>query len=449
MATPNQHKSGPKPAYPVCKFTDIAAFRPGVWNGETHTADFNRLIVANFKRFSSGPSPYYQPYVSVNHKDEFAAGFVSGARLNGDVLTLDADDVPEMVGQLRASGAIRQPSIEYFKPKRDEAGNLIDGFRGPDGKIVDGPVLKCLTLLGADSPAVKGLPPLPYATFSQRGPTARFGVVPMDRAAMIAALQALGADVSSVTEATPDEVVKAWLESLQAAKGNVPTTTDTPAEVPAMSAMADVGNPTGQAGALLPAPTAAPALPGVPTGAQPSSVVLKFADTTPAQVAAALEPIRAQTQAWVNALASQVAAGVQTQAALNRQNHQQAHAAKFADVTAFVGRLAAPDGNGQVRITPAQKPGLVALLMKCDSITVRKFSDGKTTGSELDEMKANLSATLPKMKFGGEKLPAATGPTTGNGAGGSGGPGIDPERRRAMLAATPQGRNVLALEAKK
>lgn len=423
------------PAWPTCRLEDVAAFHPGVWNGKDHDAAFVKALVDNFKKYSSGPTPYYRPYVSLNHKDELQSGFVSGARLkSGSVLSLDADDVPEPVGKWRAAGAIRQPSIEYFEPVYDEKGKLVDGFRKPDGSIETGPVLKALTLLGADSPGVKGLPELPFAKYSHtpvhpafaRGARVRrfsnSGGDVMDRAAMIAALQALNMDVSGITDAVPDEVLKAFLTALQATQGT--PAAPAPDAVPPVQ-MADTLSGAGNA--IVPA--TAPAIPGVPSG-QPSKVTLQFTDKT-------------ATKEWVDGIEAQLNRIIQTNAAVVRQSAEAANVAKFADVTAFVTALATPDAKGMVKIQPAQRAPLVALLMKCDNVTVRKFADGKKEGSELAEMKAQLAATLPPYKLG-DKMPDPQRNEPGAGPGVRG--HIDPERRQQMLAATPQGRAVLAAE---
>lgn len=448
-----------QPPYRTCRFDDIVSFRSGTWNGKDHGPDFLGTLVANFRKFSSGPNPYYKPYVSLNHKDEFRAGFVSGAELSDDggepVLTLDADDVPEDVGQLRAAGAITQPSIEYFQPVYNEAGELVDGFRQPDGTICPTPVLKCLTLLGADSPAVKGLPDLPFAKYNDAAQKyadrvrrdqerLKFGVsalsfandsptdslqtpteVPtMDRAAMLAALAAMNVDVNVFTEAVPDEVIKAVLEAMQKAQGNPGATPPDMSKTPPIQ-MADVTGSTGAATLPTPAPSS-PAIPGMPT-ATPSRVTLQFADKT-------------ASAAFIKAEEARINQILANQAALERAQQQSLATMKFNDVTAFVRQLGTKDANGKVRIQPAQAPILTRQLMRCDAVRVQKFSDG-SQGTELEAEKRNLLATLPFLKLG-ERLADPSNPTTGVNNGG----GLDADRRRRMLAATPQGKEILKKE---
>jgi hypothetical protein len=445
-----------KPSYKTCRFDGIVSFRAGTWNGKPHGPGFLNQIVENFRKFSSGPNAYYKPYVSINHKDELQSGIVVGAHLNKDgLLELDADDVPEVVGELRAANAIRQPSIEYFEPVWDESGKLVDGFRRPDGSIEPTPVLKALTLLGADSPAVKGLPDLPFAkhnddttsrfhartlkeqrrrkygasaaAFANDSPTST--VTPedstMDRAGMIAALQAMGMDTAGITDVVPDEVLKSFLEMCQ--KMQQPAAPATDATVPQM---ADATTGATAATTAIAPLTSAPTIPGMPTS-QPSTVTLKFNDATAAQ------SLVAQLQNQWNEILRQTAAA-------HRTVEQQASVQKFADVTAFVTLLATPDHTGHVRIQPAQRAWYTQQLMKCDNVSVRRFSDGKNQGTELAESKAQLLTTLPKFRLG-ERM---ADPQSNQPGARPGGGGIDPDRRARMLGATPQGREILKAEKK-
>lgn len=428
------------PAWRVGRLDGIEAFKPGVWNGEEYDHAFVESLHSNFQRFSSGESAHYRPYLTLNHQDHFRFGTVDRADLDGEKLILSAADVPEAIGAWRNAGAVTEPSIEFFLPVRDESGTLVDGFRGPDGEIVDGPVLKCLTLLGPDAPAVKGLSQLPVATFACAGgrvkrvrmsdsvsPTATGGTV--DRASVLSALQALGMDTTLITDVVPDEVLQAFLTTLQSIQAGGAAGTP-----PAGAPMADLTTPA------LPAPAlAAPAvadnsvsIPGVATGgAQPSQVVLKFADNASAKAAGAF---LGNMQAQFNKMVADFGA---VGSALSAQANQ----VKVAKVQAFADRLATPDSTGRVRLTPAQKPPMIALLMKCDGAAVRKFADGKGQGTELDEMMKSIESTLPVVKHMGEKFPDhAPGTPGGQGA------GLDPSNRRLILSGSMAGRALLARE---
>lgn len=434
-----------KTLWPFCRMDGVESFRPGTWNGRKFDSAFISAMRDNFVRYSTGPTPYYRPYLSINHEDfkKFADsqgvggfdvkdvrfGTVDGAWVTPDGrLILNAGNVPEPVGVMRNSGLLAEPSIEFFEPVYDEAGKLVDGFRRPDGSIEPGPVLKSLTLLGADAPAVKGMSALPVAKFASGARVSRFGVTPMDRAATLEALKALGVDVSMVTDAVPDEFLTAILNMLQA-KNAAPPVAD--ATAGATGQMADATIPS-----LTPTPAPVPdaagtsvALPGIPGGAQPSQVVLKFADATSAQ---RLGGYLAGVQAQMNGFAAQMAA-------LNTQASGTLNAAKHAKVVRFVDQLATPDASGKARITPAQKDGLVRDLMRYDDLKVRRFADGKASGSELDERVREIEATFPAVKTFGEKMPD---PSAGNG-----GPALTPQTREMILSGSAVGRQILARRA--
>lgn len=433
----------PVPAGKVCRFDNIASFRPGIWNGKPFDAQFIKALSDNFQKYSAGDSPYYRPYVSINHKDFAAAdggislrdlrfGVIRGARVNpGGVLALDAAEVPEVVGSMRNAGLLTDPSIEFFEPVFDESGKQIDGFRRQDGTLEPGPVLKCLTLLGSEAPAVKGLPPLPAAKFSHGGKVSRFGANVMDRASILAALQAMKVDTSVIPDSVPDEVLAAWLASLQAANSGSATA---PGAGDATQQMSDVTTPAITPTVIPPTPTPDPTavtVPGIGPGQQPSQVVLKFADQASAQ---AFGGLLTGLQHQMRAIGGQVAS-------LNTVTAAHANRDKEARVSRFLDTLATPDREGKVRITPAQKGTLYPLLMKCDTVTVRKFADGKTTGSEMDEMERSILSTYQPIKTFGDKLKdPATGPNGG---------GLTPETRKMILSGSSAGRALLAKQTAK
>lgn len=417
---------------------DIASFRPGVWNGKPFGPEFIRTLHDNFQKYSAGASPYYRPYLSINHKNAVAMGdgftvkdlrfgVVDGARVGpGHTLVLSAGEIPEPVGAMRNSGQLTEPSIEFFEPVYDDDGNLVDGFRRPDNSIEPGPVLKCLTFLGSDAPAVKGLPPLPAAKFSHGARVSKFGVA-MDRTAMLEALKAFNVDTSIIPDAIPDEVIAAWLASLQAAQaGQSQAPGNTAPDATggqAGSGATTMADATALAPTLAPAPVPGPApIPGV-GNAQPSTVTLKFADAATASVFTNL-------QSQLRTLGGQV--GV-----LAQQNAASANRDKETRVRRFLDSLATPDRDGKVRITPAQKETLAPLLMKCDTVKVRKFADGKGVGSELDEMENLMTAKFPPIRQFGEKFHDPL-------VGGGNGTGVSAETRRLVLSGSSVGRAILA-----
>lgn len=404
---------------------DIASFRPGTQNGQPYTLDDLMALVQNFQQFSTGQQPHYVPFVSINHDDGLAFGRISNARLKGDTLHLDADGVPQQVGSWRNSGKLQAPSIEFFEPKRDATGAVVDGFRGPDGQVVTTPVLKCLTLLGNLPPAVKGLPPLPVAKFQHRGIVRKFsGERVMDRAAMLAALQAAGMDVSGITDAVPDPVLQAMLECIQSKAAQTP-----PADVPPVQQMSDGGAGGGS-------PATAAVVPGVPGTQHPSSVVLKFSDASGKAVTGTLQQYIDSFTPQLNQLRANTAAVVREQSKILEES-------KAAKVRAFKDQMTGSDGSGKAYMTLAQFSAIEPMLMSCDDVTVRKFADGNTTGTSLAESFARIRAAhaVPIKKFG-DKLVDGTKPgSAGNGA-------VRPDVVKQALMASPEGRAALAMAAK-
>lgn len=148
----------------------IAAFRPGTWDGRPVTAEHLRAMVQNFRDLSTGPRPYYRPFLSINHEDGLACGTITGADLDAAAtLFLDAANVPGEVLAWAKSDRLQAPSIEFWDPGL---------FRMPDGSMNRSPVLKCLTLCGNMAPAVKGLPPLSAARFTDYTAARKFTPTP-------------------------------------------------------------------------------------------------------------------------------------------------------------------------------------------------------------------------------------------------------------------------------
>lgn len=382
----------------------IAAFRPGTHNGLPHSPEFLRQLVANFQKFSTGPAPHYTPYVSLNHDDGLACGDVTGASLAGPEpqLMLDADRVPDTIRAWARSGRLRQPSIEYFEPERDpKTGRVIDGFRGPDGTVVETPVLKALTLLGNKPPAVKGLKPLSAARFTHAGGIVRrfSGEVVMDRQAMLQALQAAGMDVAAVTDAVPDAVLQAVLACVQQAATTQTMSDDQDADDAGKGGDTD------------------------PTKMSHAGATVKFTDRTGASRVGTLADFVADQQAQLDALRA-------GQTALQRDQQQRLTEAKRDKVRRFCDDLGA---SGQ--LAPAARPAMEALLLNCDDVTVRKFADGKADGTALAEQMAALKATLPVVRKFGDKM---ADPLAGNGQ-----PALSDADKAAMLKATPLGRAAL------
>src|SRR5882724_5189883 len=157
---------------------DIASFQPGYWKGNYYTPEFVKSLHDNFQKYSAGDSPYYVPFLNLNHKDEFRYGSIVNATMDGDILKLSARKIPKPIADMVRNEHIAERSIEFYEPKMVDGKQ--EGFFGPDGKLVNGPVIRCLSLLGNQSPAVKGLGPLPTPT-PESGSTSKFHERPSQR----------------------------------------------------------------------------------------------------------------------------------------------------------------------------------------------------------------------------------------------------------------------------
>lgn len=445
----------PVAGIPLAKLPGIAVFSAGFWNGRRWTPELLRQMRDNYLSLAKpGPNgrPWYVPYVSINHDKfpemkGFRFGSLENVRLDGNTIRFDADGVPEPVARLVKSGMLAHPSAEIVEPMRDASGKIVSGFAGPDGKIIDGPVIKCLTLLGNDVPGVKGSDPLPDPVYSSRSPLpvaafafvggvlSRFASLPMDRQAILTALQALNVDTSWVTDDIPDEALQKLLASVQAAVtasqnpnpngNNNPNGNGNPPVLPQTS-MADVNaNPPS-----VPA-VQVPAVSGTSPNGTPSQLVVKFADGSVLNVT--------QLVNTANAAMAQATAAAGVASRTVAADRERVIAAFFADT----------DIDKSAQVTPDMRPALRVLLDKCDHVKTRKFSDanlakfhagGLGSGTELEETIAHLKASLPAQAKVGRQTELGR-PGT-HGAGQSPGE-IDPERLRRVLSGSPQGKEAI------
>lgn len=384
----------------------LKAFLPGVWNGEVVPPQDVTAMAANYAAFAAGDLPYYLPYVSINHDDGLSFGRVTAARIDpaDGGLVLDLDNVPAAVREWMRSDRLTAPSVEYWVPGT---------FVLPDGSYNTSPVLRCVTLLGNDAPGVKGLPPLSAAQFRDAGrrcvlkfadlpPATRPGAKLMDRTSMLKTMADMGADTSSVTDGVPDTFVKSMLDFAQKCMADKKKYDD---EAKKTGTDDDVkknaddkkDEPDGDE--------------EVKKYRDKLSKAAKEADTL-------LATLRQQAETAAADRARQAAE--QRAAAVKR----------FRDEMVGVG--------GKVAfMTPDQFAAVEPMLLQLDGQTVRKFADGKTDGTALDEQFARLRASFSKpVKTFGDKH--ADGSGTGS--------GMSPERRRELLKGTPEGDAILARE---
>lgn len=152
----------------------------------------------------------------------------------GERLFADMVHIPPNFGEWIKHKAYRRVSIEA---DREAKPNLAAAAKAK-GITLKGPILKAIAFLGSEAPAVYGLAPLPEPTFvfseSRRPKITRFShcesrdgttlifseVRPMTRQEALDILVSRNADVSAVSDSTPDTVLESWAASLQAAPGD-------------------------------------------------------------------------------------------------------------------------------------------------------------------------------------------------------------------------------------
>lgn len=383
----------------------------------------------NFAKFSTGHDPYYRPFINLNHKDELGSGLLTGARFDGSALHLDADHVPESVGAWANAKRLHSASVEFWQPKRDAAGNLIGTFMMPSGEYSPTPVIKCLSLLGNDAPGMKGMSELPVARFSDRyrpdGKPVKFSGGAMDE--LINQLAAKGFDTTKMTD----------LNTLLQYLIDCGATPSTPAAATAADPgegqtapvpMADVTATGGGIGGGLAVPSITSGAAGSPA---PTSLTLKFNDSTGKPVVAVIPypPELARAQYAANqSLALIVTRGAAVAADLKRQRDT----SKGVAIKAFSDRMATAN------VAPATIAAQVKVLSVLDHDAVKKFADGKGTGTQLEEMIAALEAGAVPGKPFKEQLPNPhPGAAPGGLAGGGGTGGDFSARKAAMLASDP------------
>lgn len=379
--TPAQPGQPVPPPGPTCSLKGVASFRPGVWNDVPVSAADLKSMAKTFAELKG----YYQPYLSLNHDDGLSFGNVSDLRMDGDILRIDAENVPHEVGSWVNGGRLQAPSIEFWEP---------GDFRMPDGTPNKSRVFKCLTLLGNQPPGVKGLGPLPAATFGDCRKAKRFTGAAMDRTAMLEALKAAGLDTSVVPDTVPDEVLKALLDWVQAQNQPAPA----------------VQNADNVPVTPIPAPT--PAV--TPTGAgpvTPTSLTVKFSDrhgrVRYGTQQEAYDELAAKSEAEYAAMRANNAAVV-------RVNEQILTDAKRAKIKRFRDEMTG-NRNGFAYMTPVEFDAAERMLLRADDVQVRKFADNKTTGTMLDEDMAVIKAAhpTPVRKFGDQVPDPVRGTGTG------------------------------------
>lgn len=145
-----------------CSIRDLEAFLPGFWHGELWTPQRVHQIAEHFDYLRD----YVRPVAKLGHDraQDLAAsagfpcvGQVVAARINHrGALVLDIDNIPEPVGAAINAKMFVAVSIDVAPPIHDP--------KNPSRKLY--PVLTGVAFLGEEQPEVKGLAPIPKATYA-------------------------------------------------------------------------------------------------------------------------------------------------------------------------------------------------------------------------------------------------------------------------------------------
>lgn len=424
MPTETQQPGQAIPTSPLGRIVGIHCVTAGTWNNRTVTDEDMQAMAANFREYSGGPTPYYTPFVSINHEDKLACGMIDDVRLVSDGIEVDASNVPEDVGRWWNEKRLHSPSVEFWFPERDSAGVIIDGFRKPDGEFSETPVLKCVTLLGSEAPAVKGLRPMPVATFSDAFKShnpklLNFEDATMSRDEMITALVAMGWTAEGLA-LWPDSLLQEAVEKKIAP--NAPATpatgdgtgTSATGDPPPVMPMSDLAVPSGVS------------VPTIGGGSPPTSLTVKFSDAAGRQQTGTIQlpkdmvVLQSKDVAILNSIARNNAALV---ASMQRQSAN----AKATAIAAFADRCRA------AKIAPVTIAAYEKVLANLDHTNVVKFSDGSRTA--LEQGIRDLEVGIAPALKAGEVIKATAGHTTAT-PGTSNGDDWE-ARRRAIMGQDP------------
>ena len=213
----------------------VEIFQVGTHRGKTYSAKDLDDVVANFKKFSSGPEPKLRVPAVLGHEEsqEFlersdlpAAGWPSHVYRQGDKLYADFDEIPPKVGRLLRNKAYRTVSSEVYDDP-------------PEGVPGRGKMLRRIAFLGGDIPQLKDLDEIGELTqhaeerrfaryrraafqFREVKPSRTAGAFwvfseakPMDRDQIIQALAEHGCDTEALKDAS-DETLAEMLRVCEA-----------------------------------------------------------------------------------------------------------------------------------------------------------------------------------------------------------------------------------------
>ena len=417
-------KDGPK----FAEVKNVEIFQAGEHReGKLYTATDLDAMAENFDRLKD----LLRPPVVAGHEEDQSflenSGYPSAGRVakvwrEGNTLKADFADVPQTIARLINGRAYNAVSAEVY-----------DDFE--HGGQHYGKALRRVALLGGQLPQIKTLADLPMADYSERPartaslmmtkrvarplagtfmvfsevrpmiprPTrkqlkekaakfsdkakatfAKFAAAPptapmaapptgVDRAAMLDMLGQMGFDTSTLTDATPDNVLA---EIIRVYQGMMAADAAEPGEPPQPGTMNAEPPPIAPVPAQIPvaAPAPASAIPGVPGGAAPTQVTLKFGEKD-VNLDQVLKPLIDQAVAAATKPINDKLSAAEQSVSKFQESEKKKSIDSRLDLLLKQGK-----------VLPAEiDAGLKDQLYRADAI--QKFSDGQT---ELDKQLAIL-----------------------------------------------------------
>lgn len=475
----------------------VLTFRAGTYdrntpNERTYSPQDVADLVANFERFSKGPDAIHRPPLVYGHGEDErpAAGTVVDLYAEGPDLFSDWEEIAPEAARWMAEGKLRSVSVELYDDWKQA--NIPEEL----AKGSKGPVLRRIALMGSTPPRVKGLGNPPWQTFGCQAVvrSARTGAIAakpgwkcgdrsMDRAQMLATAGQSGLSQAFLESLSDDQLTALVAELTQkpgdatgSTGGDGTPTVNRPAREDMITALEQSGQDRAaleqmsddELAALLEQTQAAgtpSAMMGDNAGGECEECETGTSNTTNmgdngGAGGAAAGAAGAAAAAGVTAGQATATGATATGGGTGNMAQPKQVVLKFSDVLRQAGsyaratvraEIAKADGDRaragisafcdrmvrEGKLTPAQvgtekEPGAVrARLNRANA--VRKFGDGK---SELELQMAEIEAGPVVRKFG-EQIPGiATADTAATGT-------LSPERRRAILGSTPEGRVLL------
>jgi len=396
MTSPANPSKGSKRS----RLRGMKILRTGTHRGLTYTERDLDDMVENFRRFCVGPSLLHRVPAVIGHSEDQewlkrsdlpAAGWFTRLYRQGPFLLADADDIPPKIHRLLESKAYRTVSAEVY-PK------------APAGIPASGRMLRRVAFLGGDIPEIKGLDEIPtpemyneVRSYSGLGfhsasvlPTGSHivysEVIMGTRDDLLAALAQYGVDTSKLTDVVPDDVLSELCRAFESIANaqpaeEPPPDPDNPVEPPVVEndeQFPDPGNADKAMALYKHARKMAEKY-----GCKVDDVEKPV---TPADDNGALKMSEKDIQAVVDQAVQKAVAAVTAQSesalgTLQKFNEENLASERKRTVDGIIERASAAG-----RLPPVEKETVRKRLMRADTKTVHKYTEGKTVveGTEFD-----------------------------------------------------------------